>query len=379
MEKKFETIYLHIGLMKTGTSKIQHEIYSERKAFEMNYNLLYPSIEIDPRPFKSNHSIFIASLFSNAPWKLPVNMNNGFDKEKIKKLNEKIRFELKNKFAQTAAENLLISAENISYFNENELENVFNWLKSMTNNLVVICCLRHPLDALSSTCQQIVKTGRSLNKLLPVIDASYIRKTLNRINYYINKSQLKLYDFALAKEHENGLLGKFLEEIGIVPNTIVNDTKSKVNSSMSMEATILYSCLNHHIPKFVNNYRQANRSKMDLQFFNKNFLGQKFKTPEYVYKRVSEQYEEKERRWLYSNYDIELKSPVYDTTPVQIDNNTIEVIANITNFSSDWIHDQFIKEIGVLNNEAAIEESELYKVAIAVNSYLLDKDASPKN
>ncbi len=61
--KRFNTIYLHVGLGKTGTTSIQRELLRYAGALESRHDLHYPRRFPHLHDFEGNHSFLLRGLF----------------------------------------------------------------------------------------------------------------------------------------------------------------------------------------------------------------------------------------------------------------------------------------------------------------------------
>ena len=113
---QIQTIYLHIGFHKTGTSTIQETLFTNSKILEKNACLYPQSLGI-------NHSVPIYSQFCDQPEKYHIFLRNNNNLEEINQFNSII----KNNFLVEINNNnkcskLIISGEDIALLSENNLK-----------------------------------------------------------------------------------------------------------------------------------------------------------------------------------------------------------------------------------------------------------------
>ena len=306
MSKRFKQIILHAGMPKTGTSTIQMFLKNNVKNLESKYKILYPVIENDPRPFKENHSIWITSLFSENGYKTPVNINFGFNSvAKLKERNDKTYQELQKLFDSSNSDRLMISAEGISTIDEQGIFKMFDWLNSLADEIKMILCVRHPNDGISSETQQKIKTGKTIEALTDNPKISLNRKVLKCALEVIGKSNIKVFDFYSAKKSKFGLLGNFLEIIDVSLPMDQSESKSTLNTSMSLEGTLLLSILNKYRPKYVEGKIGPKRFGKDLKFFI-SLKGAKFSVPDKVFEVVKPRIKD-EIAWIEKQFGVEIK------------------------------------------------------------------------
>lgn len=306
MTKRFKKIILHAGMPKTGTSTIQMFLKNKRQNLEEENGILYPVVEDDPRPFKENHSIWVTSLFSKTGHTTPVNINFGFNTvEKLKVRNNKTINALHEMFDNSKSDTLLISAEGISTIDADGIMDLFSWLDSLGEEIKMLLCIRHPKDGISSETQQKIKTGKTIEHLISNPQIALNKKVLNCALKAIGKSNITVFDFHTAKTSKRGIIGSFLDHANIKSSVNTGESKSTLNTSMSLEAALLYSILNKTRPKYINGKIGPKRFGKDLKFFL-SLKGTKFSLPECVFKKFESKISD-ELSWVKQEFDVSLK------------------------------------------------------------------------
>ena len=111
MSHRFDQIFLHVGLGKTGTSSIQKYFELNRDYYIDNHSLLYPILESEKRPFRENHGILVSTLFHKNSNLKPINRR--FSQEEYKVYTQVLREELTSQLDNSTCSSLLISGEGI--------------------------------------------------------------------------------------------------------------------------------------------------------------------------------------------------------------------------------------------------------------------------
>lgn len=369
MQARFKKAIVHIGLGKTGTSALQIFLSKNIEAFEKQHGILFPFITNDPRPFRENHSIFLSSLFMLEAYKTPVNISHGFDTpEKLEAINTSTQNALDRLFDQSNADTLLISAEGISTMKKKAFERFVEWIKSYTDEIEIIACIRHPYDGISSEIQQQLKNGKVLEDIYKRPQVKGASKCMRKILLHFQKEQIKSYDFVKATSHPDGIIGKFLEVINIPLENLDFSSGKGSNTSMSLEACLLLSSLNKLRPKYQNGKMGKARFSKDLRYFL-DLPGNKFTIPETLFAQLSDQIAEEEL-WLQEHIDLVLnKRTAKKIGDFNLSDEAISSIAQFTQLDAEWIKAQFTREWNLQSGLEA-EESSLHEVALAISNKL---------
>lgn len=282
MKKLFRRAYLHVGLGKTGSSAIQQAMLASADLLEADYGIYYPRGLDDPRPFAGNHTLLLATLFKSQPELIRANVVAKIDTpERVSAFNRRLQSELEARLAKTVAPTLLMSAEGVGDFEPEAVDRLLSWLTSVADDVRIVACLRHPMNALASTIQQKLKTDGTLPALYENPPVTSFRTILGQLQALVGTEAVDAYDFADAKEHEGGIVGAFLARLGLPPAALPK-AEETVNPSMSQEGAELLSALNKQRPSVVNGRATANRAQGDISIFMQ-IPGRQFRVPASVY------------------------------------------------------------------------------------------------
>ena len=284
-KKRFRKAFVHIGLGKTGSTTIQKAMFNSGELLEGKHDLHYPRTFKDRRPFHGNHSYLLSSLFGLDPLKAKVNIVSGINNtKKLAAVNSRLRRDFELGFSNSSASKLLISAEAIVGFPRSSLQSLFDWLDLYAEEIVVIACLRHPVNALPSLIQERVKHGHTLEDLYEKPPYHPFRFLFDRLSKVFGAGSIQAYDFSEAIRYDGGIVSAFMAQLGF-DNHLISGTEKVANHSMSHEAALILSALNFQRPLLEGNKLGRNRTPQDVALFA-GIPGRKYQAPNFVYNKL---------------------------------------------------------------------------------------------
>lgn len=300
--RRFDQIFLHIGLGKTGSSSLQAYFMQQATALERDYGIRYPDFSLVEPGFDGNHSRYLQLLFASPDDLGPVFALRGLDSDAARqRYRERAREAWDSALDTASAPRLLLSAESLGHNRREFLEALRDQLQLLSDRVTLIACVRHPYSALSSEIQQRVSAGAVLEDLFERPPYYALRPLFQRFSELFGRDSIRLYDFEWARHHIGGLEQAFLEVLGIaLPG---NPIRGVQNASMSMKATLLLSSLNRQQPLIVGGRRNPLRSD-DVQGRMASIPGDKFAAPVEVYTRLEEEIAP-HLRWLRHHFGFE--------------------------------------------------------------------------
>ncbi|KAA1189184.1 hypothetical protein F0M18_16040 [Pseudohalioglobus sediminis] len=325
--KRFKTLYLHIGLGKTGTTSVQRDILANAGLLESRYDIHYPTRFPHERHFQGNHSILLRALFSGHPDVRQRLAARGMESdEQLAAYNKRTRACLEQGFRKSKATNLLLSAESVAHFYRPDMLELAEWLRGYAEEVRVVACVRHPVHALSSEIQQRLNIGGVLEDLYQNPPFYRFKSLFQRVENAFGKGSLVVYDFAAAVAHPRGLTGAMFENMGVD----VGDSfrpRPPSNTSMSHEAALLISALNRSLPVLVDGKRNPLRRADEIPRLSK-IPGRKYTAPAEVYQQVTESMKP-DVEWLREHYQLELAAdcPTPDADYYSFSEESIEALA----------------------------------------------------
>src|SRR5688500_10321695 len=149
------TIYLHIGVHKTGTTSIQQTMKRQREML-LEHDINYLGM-------RENHGAVILSLLSDAPERYRRNVDKRRDTpEKAAAHNERNEQELLELLSANRSSKLLISGEGLSMLPPASVAKLKEILDPYADAYRIIVYVRDPYEFTSSSVQQHFKAGYAL-------------------------------------------------------------------------------------------------------------------------------------------------------------------------------------------------------------------------
>lgn len=304
--KRFDVIYLHIGLGKTGSTYIQEDLVSAADLLEREHDLHYPRGFLHAAEFNGNHSFLLRALFFDDPDVRRRLAAAGLPALKdIETYNEQTLRQMHKGIAESKASKMLLSAEGIGHFKRPQLKQLADWLYELTDRVKIVACVRDPVKALSSEIQQRLSVGEVLEDLYENPPFYKFENLFKRIEQAFGKEDILVYSFETAVSSKHSLTSFFLSSIGLDLDDAF-PKRAPVNSSLSHEAATLLSAYNRFYPILVDGEENPKRQSAILDFFY-SVPGRKYTAPNEIYRLVERQVQS-ELEWLKSRYQIEFSS-----------------------------------------------------------------------
>jgi len=198
-----KTIYIHMGLHKTGTTSLQ-EILSNNTQLLKNQGFYYPISNL----FVRNHSIPIYSAFCTYPEK--YHMNSTFSKKQLLYRNVKILNEFNeilNKY-----NNIILSGEDISSLTKDELIHFKCYIQKYGFNIIPIIVIRSPYSWYNSRINYLIRQGNFRNYIN--YDNNLIEK-ITKLKKNFNDCNIIFIPYNKQKQHSLGIVGIIMDSLHI--------------------------------------------------------------------------------------------------------------------------------------------------------------------
>ncbi len=307
---KFRTLYLHIGLGKTGTTSIQRELAENAAALDARCALHFPTQLSRWKQFRGNHSDLLRARFAAAPRArrrlATLGLYNDTDIAEYNATNER---DLLTGFTASSARDLLLSAEVVAHFEPADLDALAQWCRSLASEVAVIACVRHPAHALSSEIQQRLRIGAKLENLYKNPPTYRFRELFANLESAFGTDTLRVYSFHRAIEHPGGLAAALLAQCGLDADELLAPQPA-ANVRMSAEAALLLSAYNREFPAFIMGERNAERSPRAVRALAA-IPGRRYEAPADAL-ALAEERTADDVDWLQSRFGLDLSH-----TPVQ--------------------------------------------------------------
>jgi hypothetical protein len=258
-----DTLFLHIGVPKTGTSSIQETFFRNIETLKQH--------GISYFPYMANHSAPMAWLFSHTRDQQYGTLKKRLSSSELESLRKEVSEALKSFLRDTRFQSKIISAEGVTSFTKEEVESLRKYIDAATYcQTKVIAYVRNYYELLASQVQERVRNGAVLHEIEAEILAGggfpicgpRIRKfqqAFGRENVII-----RVLDRRLSREGD--VIADFCDTIG-APEVFDALSKVRVNMSISAESVRLISKYNELFPVVLNNaYNQARSEKVTEYF-----------------------------------------------------------------------------------------------------------------
>ena len=213
MKKKIgKTIYLHIGMGKTGTSALQF-FFRANSDLLANEGILYPSTGTDKD--KTAHHLFAASLWEKRPYWMPKPPMT--TEQYIKNIVDKSNEHNLNK--------ILISSEWLFFIPTNQIFKLRNLLSDIKLKIKIICYIRRIDSFLPSCLHQAIKAQGTIierNQYSDVETIPFIKNTIlgvsNSLKTWLDsfpKENFVIRPYEKEQFEGGNIFSDFLDILGI--------------------------------------------------------------------------------------------------------------------------------------------------------------------
>lgn len=265
----FKKIILHIGMHKTGTTSIQHMLYSRQRRL-LSLGVYFPIFKVRGEVI-ANQSWYFATVFGDQPWDYHLNVSKGYcSKEKTELLRKDFLAQFLDGVESSEAETLILSAEKISIMNQRELHRIKDLLKNhlAEEGGVSICCfIRNPVEYEQSVIQELVKGGHTLVEAI----SSAVNSSQNRINRVLSKFErvfgsdsVNVYSFDDVIRSQQGLEQFFWSNVLGLQGKAGSKVKVK-NVSLAYESCLIMSQLGYFHGRDINVVLDGSLEQRDRQ------------------------------------------------------------------------------------------------------------------
>lgn len=233
------TLYLHVGIHKTGSTAIQNQLFANRARLKES-GTEYLDV-------CANHSEVIYSLFSLEPHNFHVNLSKGLDTpEKVAEHNKALWHDLRRRLADV--QDMIISGEDICLLHDNGLKRLKSFFEVHFDQIRIIAYVREPYRFISSLAQEGLKFGWTLQDLYENPPIPDYRSRLQK--FYDNFEHVDVRLFRRDMDRDWDVVGDFLQAAGI---HLELRSEASHNESLSINAARLLDSANRRFP-----YRNEN-------------------------------------------------------------------------------------------------------------------------
>lgn len=329
-------LFIHIGLHKTGSSSLQNWLSINQK----NLGIIYPTF------FESsNHSWPLSIIFGNNPH--AHNSNglmgytstniDGFYIEIISRLSEDIKLSIES------GRDLVISGEELSTFDCNEVQKLCNFFKNYYSRFKVIIYLRGIRDLLNSTIQQLIKDG--------LLDFNHVASStqlsiISRIKPWIDIFGM---ENIIVRNNTGGnfdITSDFSSIIQLPEIERNNNFPIRVNKGIPLEglAVIFRAWKFFKFSGFPLSYQHTSMVEI-VDFCSKHFVtGAKFQFSKDILNKYVDSFFMTEIEWINLNFSIDINDIEYQdsNSPIQSEIDMINI-----KVGNRFLNDQDFQKLSV--------------------------------
>jgi hypothetical protein len=235
--RTYREILLHAGLSKTGSTSIQDALAGARERL-LNSAIDYPQFSFDDSPF-DYHSIPLSAAVCAAPGRYGLGLRRRYG-ARVHLLKSELKNQLHTVLQQPKADRLILSAEVIENWAEEDLAALADLLQAHCQQLRVIVYLRSPRSSLASILQERAKAGTAV---APEAIIGRVLDKYQRLNRQFGPA-LELVDFHEAVRGSSGVVGSFLALAGAMDAVDLDRPVPVSNRGLSREAYQVLQLIN---------------------------------------------------------------------------------------------------------------------------------------
>lgn len=288
----FERAVVHIGLHKTGTTALQHALFTNRDRLRREHAVLYPDIG-------ANHSVWLYSLFGSSPHTYPPNVKQGMSTPaSAAARNEERARRLEELLDQSGAHSLLLSGEDLSLLTGPEVAEFGSWIRRHCRSVRVAVMLREPVSWFTSLAQHAVKQHLTLEEAhRHVLETRGVRDRVAPWVEEFGAGAVVAGDVSESAAHSRGIVGAFCALAGL-PEAVAGPPGpvTRQNEALSQAGARLMSELNRIRPFYEDGQMSTLRRTDDFRAFER-VGGPPFRLPDDVHAAVVER-AATERDWV---------------------------------------------------------------------------------
>ena len=236
---------LHFGLHKTGSSSIQRFLRHDLR----DRRFFYPASSDQPDLKDNCHNRPLCCAFRDAPEKYHSHAKEGVELAELRARGEWFKNEMGGGDASPEAETLVLSAEELSNYEPQELARLVDFLHG--RNLVVDAAgyARKYKTLQESRFQQAVRAPGRFGSAYPPENRRYAlfpyRQKLEKFSELLGPSTVRIASFESAILSCGGVLGDFCHHVGIKQEITMSH---RANEGLSLDAVrLIYAFRKFHL------------------------------------------------------------------------------------------------------------------------------------
>jgi len=264
------TVYIHVGLHKTGTTSIQATLFKNRvrlRALDINYLAT-----------NQNHSETLFPLFCDHPHLYHMNRAIGIDtEEKAARHNAATDQALGQELENNTCSRFVISGEDLIRLTPKGIERFRQRFQPFAAAFRIVVYVRDPYAFVNSAFQQRLRGGATYEELI----ADPPKPGYRRIRKFIQafgRESVDIRVFEPARFVNGDLIADFLTAIGAKAEIANGLEIVRANEALSLEAALILNEVNKRYPKAADGTPNPGRAA-DLMQWLAGIEGQRFRCP----------------------------------------------------------------------------------------------------
>lgn len=296
------TVYLHIGVHKTGTTSIQATLFKNRIQLR-NHAINYLAIS-------QNHSETLYPLVCDNPHLYHVNRSVGIDtEEKAASRNAAVDKALRHELETNTCSRLVISGEDLIQLTPGGIERLKQKLLPFAAGFRVVVYVREPYAFINSAFQQRLRAGFTYEQLIANPPLPRYRRIRKFIQIF-GREHVDIRVFEPTRFVNGDLISDFLAAVGADPDLAKTLEILRVNQALCHEAALLLNEANKRHPRGQDGLANPDRAA-DLPQWLAIVVGERFQCPSAVFAAAQPKLAD-DLQWLHTV----IGEPVF-TTPAQ--------------------------------------------------------------
>lgn len=281
------TIFLHIGFHKTGSTAIQSAVSKVD-----NEHFVYAKLGHE------NHSIPLYTAFSEKYESYHVWKSRGESGDSLESRRNKYRERLISFVSENKRRNIIISGEDIRSLSVAGLKELQNSLSVGQHQIQVVAYVREPLSFMRSVLQENIKNGHNQTKPSP----TNYRSSIEKFWKVFGAESVKVRSYERENLKDNDVIADFCDLIGL--DEIIKSDRA--NISLSTRAVRVLYNINRQ-KEFENCMTSSKWSRGTLVEHLRKLLPGPFILPDHL---ISAQVKNCDIQWLFCNTGIDYRSKI---------------------------------------------------------------------
>jgi len=283
------TVYLHIGMHKTGTTSIQATLFKNRLKLR-DHALNYLSIN-------QNHSATLYPLFCDNPHLYHINRSAGVDtEEKAARRNSIVDEALRHELETNTCSRLVISGEDLIQLTPPGIERLRQRLLPFADRFRVLVYVRDPYASINSAFQQRLRAGFTYEQLIANPPLPRYRR-IGKFIQVFGREHVDIRVFDACRFVNGDLIADFLAAVEANPDLANTIDIIRANQALSHEAALILNEVNKRYSRDMAGIENPDRAA-DLPQWLTAIAGQRFQCPTVVFAAAERKLAD-DLRWLH--------------------------------------------------------------------------------